>query len=234
IGHSVPSYGHHRKRDGAPEFSGAPLDAQTCHEIRNWSSLPWLPTAKIAYFSALRTVIVVAEPLLHYNATPMAEREIRAFDYVNQPYEPVRDALKQNALIIFRRATKLAEDRSGDLAASLRVDLGGLEVARDIAITVGEIREATSGHGQLSRETQLRLNWPAAESPALSPAMHAERKVYPLSFTETQVELSGSYDPPMGVLGSAVARVVGHRLAEASVHRFVRAIVERLRSDLAE
>jgi hypothetical protein len=37
----------------------------------------------------------------------------------------------------------------------------------------------------------------------------------------------------MGVLGTALDAVVGHRIAEASVHRFVRAIVERLRQDLA-
>ena len=63
--------------------------------------------------------------------------------------------------------------------------------------------------------------------------MSAELRVYPLSFTETQVELVGNYDPPMGALGTALDAVLGHRIAEASVHRFVRAIVERLRQDLA-
>ena len=162
----------------------------------------------------------------------MTEREIRAFDYVNQPYEPVRDALQKNALSIFQRATKLAEDRSGDLVASLSVDLAGVKVTKDIAIQVGDIREEAAGHGELSRVTHIPLEWEAADSPGLFPAMRAELKVYPLSFTETQVELSGSYDPPMGVLGSAVDRMLGHRLAEASVHRFVRAIVERLKVDL--
>ena len=81
--------------------------------------------------------------------------------------------------------------------------------------------------------TRVPLRWQARDTPGLFPAMQAELKIYPLSFTETQVELSGHYDPPMGVLGSAVDAMVGHRLAEASVHRFVRAIVERLRQDLA-
>jgi hypothetical protein len=162
----------------------------------------------------------------------MAEREIRAFDYVNKPYEPVRDALREDALSIFQRATQLAESRSGDLVASLSVDLAGVKISKDISIKVGEIREDL-GHSQLTRVTHIPLEWHAADSPGLFPAMQADLKVYPLSFTETQVELSGSYDPPMGVLGDAVDRVVGHRLAEASVHRFVRAIVERLRSDLS-
>ena len=163
----------------------------------------------------------------------MSRREIRAFDYVNQPYESVRNIITEQGLAIFQRATKLAEDRSGDLVAALSVNLAGVEVSKDISIQVGEVREETHGNSELSRVTSINLSWQATESPGLFPAMDAELKVYPLSFSETQVELWGSYDPPMGVLGSALDAVVGHRIAEASVHRFVRAIVERLRQELA-
>ena len=31
-------------------------------------------------------------------------REIRSYDYVNRPYERVRDALRQNALTVFQLA----------------------------------------------------------------------------------------------------------------------------------
>jgi hypothetical protein len=37
----------------------------------------------------------------------------------------------------------------------------------------------------------------------------------------------------MGVLGTVVDAIAGHRIAEASVHRFVRSLVEQLRADLA-
>jgi hypothetical protein len=163
----------------------------------------------------------------------MSRREIRAFDYVNQPYEPVRDLITQQALAIFQRATKLAQDRSGDLVAALSINLAGVELSKDITIELGEIHEETHGSSELSRSTSVELRWQAADAPGLFPAMNGALRVYPLSFTETQVELVGSYDPPMGVLGSAVDAVVGHRIAEASIHRFVRAIVERLRQELA-
>jgi hypothetical protein len=163
----------------------------------------------------------------------MSQREIRAFDYVNQPYEPVRDMLKREAQNIFQRATKLAEDRSGDLLAALSVDLAGIRVTRDIKIVVGQIREEKLGRTDLSRITHVPLEWQAAASPGLFPALTAELSVFPLSFGETQVELRGHYDPPMGILGSALDAVVGHRLAEASVHRFIHSVVERLRRELA-
>lgn len=163
----------------------------------------------------------------------MSKREVRAFDYVNKPYEPVRDVIKASAAEIFQRATKVAEDRSSDLVASLSVDLAGIQISKDIEIEVGEITEEHTGSGELGRLTRVVLQWHAKENPGLFPAMQATLFVYPLSFTETQIELSGHYDPPMGVLGSALDAVVGHRLAEASVHRFVHEVVERLRKDMA-
>ena len=36
----------------------------------------------------------------------------------------------------------------------------------------------------------------------------------------------------MGVLGGAIDAVVGHRIAEATVHRFVGAVVDRLRQEV--
>jgi len=163
----------------------------------------------------------------------MSQREIRAFDYVNQAYEPVRERLKKEAQNIFQRATKLAEDRSGDLVAALSVDLAGVRVSRDIKIVVGESREEKLGGTDLSRITRVPLEWQAAASPGLFPAMKAELSVFPLSFSETQVELRGHYGPPLGILGGALDAVVGHRIAEASVHRFLHSVVERLRQELA-
>jgi hypothetical protein len=162
----------------------------------------------------------------------MTHREIREFDYVNQSYAKVRDALKIEASSIFQRATKLAEERSGALVAALSTEVAGVKLSRDITLQVGDIREEKTGTSELSRITRVPLTWQAAESPGLFPVMTAELSVYPLSPTETQVELHGQYDPPLGVLGLALDAVVGHRIAEASIHRFVHAVVERLRQEL--
>ena len=53
-------------------------------------------------------------------------------------------------------------------------------------------------------ETRLVLEWQAASRPGLFPLMRAELAVYPLTSTETQLDFSGSYEAPLGLLGSAV------------------------------
>jgi hypothetical protein len=42
---------------------------------------------------------------LWLDATMSSGREIRSYDYVNRPYERVRDALRQDALTVFQSAT---------------------------------------------------------------------------------------------------------------------------------
>ena len=72
----------------------------------------------------------------------------------------------------------------------------------------------------------------AKDSPGFFPVMKADLALYPLSSTETQIDLSGQYEPPMGPLGKALDAMVGHRIAEASVHRFVGAVADRLRQQM--
>ena len=68
-------------------------------------------------------------------------REIRCYDYVNHPYERVRDALRQDALSVFQSATKSADSRAQSVAAELHVDIGGIGVMTDIKISVKNVEE---------------------------------------------------------------------------------------------
>jgi hypothetical protein len=78
--------------------------------------------------------------------------------------------------------------------------------------------------------TRVHFEWKAKQSPHLFPLMHAELSVYPLTGSETQLDFSGHYDPPLGLLGRGVDAVVGNRIADASIHRFVNEVAEYLRT----
>ena len=158
-------------------------------------------------------------------------RKIRCYDYVNHPYERVRDELKQNALTVFQSATKTAASRAQSVAAELRVDFAGIGVKSDIKIDVKRIDEKAAGSASIPN-TKLRLQWEAARMPRLFPLMQGELSVYPLTATETQLDFSGVYKPPFGTVGKTVNAIVGHRIAEASVHRFVGEVAGYLRQAL--
>jgi hypothetical protein len=145
---------------------------------------------------------------------------IRCYEYVNHPYEQVRDALSKDALVVFQAATKAAASRARSIASELHVDIGGIGVEADIIISVKKIEERAS-EAMAGPVTRLQLEWQAAKMPSLFPLMKAELSIYPLTATETQLDFSGSYEPPLGVVGKAMNAIAGYRIAEVSVHRFV-------------
>jgi hypothetical protein len=158
--------------------------------------------------------------------------EIRCYDYVNHPYDRVRDALRKDALAVFQSATKSAVSRAQSVAAELHVDVGAIGVKADINISVKNVEEKV-GEAIPAPATRLRLEWEAATMPRLFPLMTAELAIYPLTPTETQLDFSGIYEPPFGLVGKAMNAVVGHRIADVSVHRFVSDVAGYLRQTLA-
>jgi hypothetical protein len=158
--------------------------------------------------------------------------EIRCYDYVNHPYAQVRDALSKDALAVFQSATKAAASRARSIASELRLDIGGIGIEADIRISVKKIEEKVP-EAMSAPATRLQLEWEAATMPRLFPLMNAEISIYRLTATETQLDFSGLYEPPLGALGKAVNVIIGHRIAEVSVHRFVNEVAGYLRQVLA-
>ena len=158
--------------------------------------------------------------------------EIRCYDYVNHSYAQVRDALSEDALAVFQSATKAAASRAQSIASELRADIRGIGVEADISICVKNVEEKAPA-AMSAPVTRLQIEWEAATMPRLFPLMKAEISIYPLTATETQLDFSGLYEPPLGPLGKAVNAIIGHRIAEVSVHRFVGDVAGYLQQALA-
>jgi hypothetical protein len=161
----------------------------------------------------------------------MSERKLRCYQYVNRPYEGVRELLRQRALDVFQRATTSAAARASAIAASLHAGVGGIDIGVDVRIHIHAVRDEPGVAG-LAPVTRIALGWEATRATALFPVMNAELSFWPLTATETQLEVEGAYRPPLGVVGSAIDAAIGHRIAEATVHRFLDDVVEQIRRDL--
>lgn len=160
-------------------------------------------------------------------------KTIRCYDYVNHPYEAVKEILKENALVVFQNATQTAAKRAHTVSSELHVNIGGIEFGTDISISVNKVEDRPK---QVSSPptTFLELEWAATKRPGLFPLMKAELSIYPLTATETQLDLLGSYETPLGLLGDALDSLAGRRIAEASVHRFIMDVAAYLRSELRD
>jgi CBS domain-containing protein len=152
--------------------------------------------------------------------------QLRVYDHVEQPFGPVAEALAADPVGVIRRATHAA---TAD--ATLHAQIGPIDVTRDIAIEIGPMDDTPRTGQPMLR---IPIAWHALRASYAFPVMQAELSIYPLTSTDTQLELVGTYDPPLGPLGRAIDRAALHGLAEASVLRLLQQIARCLREALRE
>ncbi len=159
----------------------------------------------------------------------MHEHELRCCQSVLRPYASVKDVLVNDPGSLFHDATRAAVTHAHDLVTTLKATFAGHEVDRDVTIDVTSVDlSGRPPSAQLLPAVALSFAWHATSARSLFPSMRAELTVYPLSPEDTQLDLHGWYTPPGGAFGDVADALAGHRIAEATVQRFLDDIVERL------
>jgi len=176
----------------------------------------------------------VARAVLKGETTMPEAREFRCYEYVNRPFANVKETLVNDMGGLLQRATSSAVDRAGSVIAKLRVSAFGLEIGKEVKIDIGKIDEHVHPPHAITEEgLSVELRWKATANASLFPALRAELIAYALSADETQLDLHCWYEPPGGVFGTAGDVLIGRRVAEASIHRFLEDITEQLRKEIA-
>lgn len=123
----------------------------------------------------------------------------------------------------------LAEPADADWLVTLHAD-GALPqplAAHQARVCVGPSTET---------ESTLRrsIAWRSAVADRLVPMLEADIELASLDGSGCQLSLMGSYRPPLSVVGAAGDRLLGHRVAEACVRRFVLDLAERLETAMLQ
>lgn len=153
-------------------------------------------------------------------------RHLHAYAYLDRPYDAVRLSFSNELIDVLESAGGAAHDRALTVSRRLSAKLGPVEVGRQITIEPLGFEQTPPDTSHPS--CRLRLQWTAKDARSLFPTMHADLVAHPVGPKETQLALFGTYSPPLGALGDVGDAVLGHRVAEASVHRFVEEMVRAL------
>ena len=108
--------------------------------------------------------------------------------------------------------------------ASLALNIRDLHVPFEAMISVPIETHVRPGE----HRNQWRLRIRAAQNVGLYPAFEGLLTLLSADNKGSQLQLEGSYAPPMGSFGSAIDRTVFHGAAKASLDRFVRNIASRV------
>ena len=158
-------------------------------------------------------------------------RSVRSSQSIGWPFPQVAAVLRNEASYLLHRATTSAAAHQAAMAASLRVEIVSLEIGVNVRLHVRRVREARTESGHLT-ELSVEITWEAIRAPRFFPCRLADLSVHPLSWGETQLDIDGVYWTPMGPLGTVIDSVLGHRVAEASVHRFLQDVAAELQTEL--
>jgi hypothetical protein len=161
----------------------------------------------------------------------MAERTVRHWGYLDIPIQRVQAKLHDEPLRLLERATVSGSARTQELIAHLELNIGPVEIGVDVRPHVEGIEDLPALPG-LPTMTRVALSWEATRAPALFPLMHARLEAWPIGPNETLVEIEGEYTPPFSILGGAADAVLGHRIAQASISRFVEDLLAQIRREV--
>jgi hypothetical protein len=152
-------------------------------------------------------------------------RELHAYAYVDVPFDLASRLFAENAQAVLQHATDDVTEEAGKLSRTLHVKLGGVDVAKDVEVLVGEFEPK-----ELTRSA-VPIRWRAERGRLLFPTLEARLEIAAVSFDPplSQVMVNGTYEPPMGAIGAGVDKLVLHKVAEATMYRFVHDVAMELR-----
>jgi hypothetical protein len=157
------------------------------------------------------------------------ERALHCYAYVEAPWDQVSRLLAEDSRSVLQHATIDAADQAEEMTRTLKLEVGGFTVSKEVTIEVG-----TFVPRDLTRSV-VPLRWHAERGRLLFPELAADLEVASVSLDPplTQLTVVGSYEPPLGLLGAGADRFMLHRLAEATIHRFIHEVADELRRLIA-
>jgi hypothetical protein len=138
----------------------------------------------------------------------------RYFVEVPLPADQVERALLVSPAEWLSAIAGAAQERGDGLL--VEVGVGPLEAGfrRRVSLRLGEPVRFPS-------MTSVPLTWEPVGLEGLLPRLDANIELGPLGEDRTQLAISARYQPPLGVAGHAIDRVLLHRVAEATLKDFL-------------
>ncbi len=148
------------------------------------------------------------------------------FIQIERPFAAVRDEVLASGGAWLADDAVAAYEEGEQLGITVRSSLGPVKLSKRVWA------ELTDPSLRADRVIQ-RLRWRAAGATGLFPTMEADLEFSPMGEGRTSISFLGRYDPPLGLFGREVDRMLLHRLAEASVRSLLSRVALRVAAPAA-
>ena len=117
----------------------------------------------------------------------------------------------------------LVQKVNGDgmrLLSELGFEVGNRRIDRQVEVSAGTPRQTEGA-------TLVPIRWHSASAAWLFPELDGQLEIAALGHTTTQLGISASYEPPLGLAGRIADRALLHRVAEVTIKNFLEGIAKR-------
>jgi hypothetical protein len=143
------------------------------------------------------------------------------FTRIPLPIAQVRHRLSVSVSGFWQQVAEAAYDEGEELLSRVGPFGPVPGLSKAVSVQAGKVRDRGEGF-------VMPLRWSATGPTELFPVMVADLEIAPLGAHESQLRLSGSYDPPLGSIGRQLDRLLLHQLAEATVRALLGQLVSAL------
>jgi hypothetical protein len=145
---------------------------------------------------------------------------LRYYITIRRPAEEVEAALVGGAENWLPALVQQATGDGVKMLSELGFEIGKGRIEKRIEVTVGSPRHTTGA-------TLVPIRWRAASAAWLFPALDGQLEIASLGKANTQLGLSASYEPPLGLVGRIADRALLHRVAEVTIKDFLESVGRR-------
>ncbi len=147
---------------------------------------------------------------------------VQDFVIVDQPSEAVAQALEHGGAGLLGAALRLSGDGQ-PLQAKVGPASWPALLTKTVEVNVGVLR-------RYDDTVLMAFSWHAAGGPSLFPALDGDLEIGPIGEHQAAITLRGHYEPPGGIVGRSIDRLLLHRLAAATVRAFLSEVARNVSS----
>jgi hypothetical protein len=145
------------------------------------------------------------------------------YSHVARPFHEVEGKLLALQEAVLTAAAERAYQAGEAVRAEVNVG-GGFKLSKKVLVMLHPAKHTAAG-------TLIPVSVEASGPSSLFPRLEGEIEAAPLGAELTQVGLRGTYRAPLGFVGTAIDRLLLHRVAEAAIKNLVDQLCQLLEAD---
>lgn len=155
------------------------------------------------------------------------EKSITVTRTVEGPFEAISDLLEKDPGGLLSAATEAAAAAANEVIVHLEGKWKWFDLDESVEAEVGTIERTNS-------MARLPLSWKADSHKRLLPSLNGHLGLYNMSSKHSELSYTATYAPPLGLFGGLEDFLLGRRILESVLGRFLEELVLYIEEQTAD